>query len=112
VLTGVRHGDEITRSEIFGPVAPVVAFGPGDDVVAWANDTDLGLISYVYTGDLARGIAVAERLETGMVALNRGVASDPAAPFGGAKRSGLGREGAAEGIQEFLEEKYIALDIA
>jgi succinate-semialdehyde dehydrogenase/glutarate-semialdehyde dehydrogenase len=112
VLTGVRHGDAITRSEIFGPVAPIVAFGPGDDVVAWANDTDLGLISYVYTGDLARGIAVAERLETGMVALNRGVASDPAAPFGGAKRSGLGREGAAEGIQEFLEDKYIALDIA
>ncbi|SEG91919.1 succinate-semialdehyde dehydrogenase / glutarate-semialdehyde dehydrogenase [Thermomonospora echinospora] len=112
VLSGVRHGDDITRAEIFGPVAPIIAFGPEDDVAALANDTELGLISYVYTGDLARGIALAERLETGMVALNRGVASDPAAPFGGAKQSGLGREGAAEGIQEFLEEKYIALDLA
>ncbi|GLY79241.1 NAD-dependent succinate-semialdehyde dehydrogenase [Actinoallomurus iriomotensis] len=112
VLSGVRHGDDVAASEIFGPVAPVIAFGPQDDPVAWANDTELGLISYVYTGDLARGIAVAERLESGMVALNRGVASDPAAPFGGAKQSGLGREGAAEGIREFLEEKYIALDLA
>ncbi|MBB5131001.1 succinate-semialdehyde dehydrogenase/glutarate-semialdehyde dehydrogenase [Thermocatellispora tengchongensis] len=111
VLTGVRHGDSITTSEIFGPVAPIVSFGPGDDVVAWANDTEQGLIAYVYTGDLARGIAVAERLESGMVALNRGVASDPAAPFGGAKQSGIGREGAAEGVLEFLEEKYIALEI-
>ncbi len=111
VLTGVRHGDPITRTEIFGPVAPIVPFGPDDDVVAWANDTESGLIAYVYTGDLAAGIAVAERLETGMVALNRGLASDPAAPFGGSKQSGLGREGAAEGVQEFLEEKYIALDL-
>jgi succinate-semialdehyde dehydrogenase/glutarate-semialdehyde dehydrogenase len=111
VLSGVRHGDDITRAEIFGPVAPIIAFGPEDDVAALANDTELGLISYVYTGDLGRGIALAERLETGMVALNRGVASDPAAPFGGAKQSGLGREGAAEGIREFLEEKYIALDL-
>src|SRR5262249_23256185 len=101
----------LIQTEIFGPVAPIVGFGPEDDVVAWANDTEHGLISYVYTGDLARGITVAERLDAGMVALNRGVASDPAAPFGGVKQSGLGREGAAEGIQEFLEEKYIALDL-
>jgi succinate-semialdehyde dehydrogenase / glutarate-semialdehyde dehydrogenase len=111
VLSGVRHGDALIETEIFGPVAPIITFGPEDDVVAWANDTEHGLISYVYTGDLARGITVAERLDAGMVALNRGVASDPAAPFGGVKQSGLGREGAADGVLEFLEEKYIALDL-
>jgi succinate-semialdehyde dehydrogenase/glutarate-semialdehyde dehydrogenase len=111
VLSGVHHGDELIQTEIFGPVAPIITFGPGDDVVAWANDTEHGLISYVYTGDLARGITVAERLDAGMVALNRGVASDPAAPFGGTKQSGLGREGAADGVLEFLEEKYIALEL-
>ena len=107
VLAGVAPDAPILRTEIFGPVAPIVAFDDGDDVIAQANDTEFGLISYVYSGDERRAMAVAERLEAGMVAVNRGLISDPAAPFGGVKQSGLGREGAHHGLMEFLEQKYI-----
>jgi len=96
------------RTEIFGPVAPIVRFTAESDAITWANDTEFGLVSYVYTGDLARGLRVSEALEAGMVGLNRGLVSDPAAPFGGVKQSGIGREGAHEGMLEFTETKYIA----
>jgi succinate-semialdehyde dehydrogenase / glutarate-semialdehyde dehydrogenase len=108
VLDHVAPGSEILKTEIFGPVAPVVAFRGEKEAVELANDTIFGLVSYVYTGDLARGLRVAEALETGMVGLNRGLVSDPSAPFGGVKQSGLGREGGHEGMNEYLETKYIA----
>ncbi|MFG1603291.1 NAD-dependent succinate-semialdehyde dehydrogenase [Actinoplanes sp. NPDC049265] len=108
LLTGVRHGSAITSTEIFGPVTAVVRFDDVDEAVRMANDTEFGLMAYVF-GEEREAIAVARRLEAGMVAVNRGVVSDPAAPFGGVKQSGLGREGSSEGILEFLEEKYIAL---
>ncbi|HLT59622.1 MAG TPA: aldehyde dehydrogenase family protein, partial [Microlunatus sp.] len=108
VLTGVRHGTEITSTEIFGPVITIITYDDVDDAVAMANDTSYGLISYVY-GERGEALAVAERLESGMVAVNRGVVSDPAAPFGGMKQSGLGREGGFAGIHEFLESQYIAV---
>src|SRR5580698_8302087 len=98
----------ILGTEIFGPVAPVVRFTAEDDAVRWANDTEFGLVSYVYTGDLSRGLRVSEALEAGMVGLNRGIVSDPAAPFGGVKQSVIGREGAHDGLLEFTETKYIA----
>jgi len=98
----------ILGTEIFGPVAPIVRFTEESDAVRWANDTEFGLVSYVYTRDLARGLRVSEALEAGMVGLNRGLVSDPAAPFGGVKQSGIGREGAHEGLLEFTETKYIA----
>jgi succinate-semialdehyde dehydrogenase/glutarate-semialdehyde dehydrogenase len=108
LLTGVRHGSRITETEIFGPVTSVVRFSEVDEAVRMANDTIYGLMAYVF-GEEREAIAVARRLEAGMVAVNRGVVSDPAAPFGGVKQSGLGREGSSEGILEYLEEKYIAL---
>ncbi len=108
VLQDVTPDSPITRHEIFGPVAPLIAFTDTDEMIAAANDTEAGLMGYVFTGDLARGLAVAERIEAGMIGLNRGVASDPAAPFGGMKQSGLGREGAHEGVLEFCETQYIA----
>lgn len=111
VVRGVRHGQTLTREEIFGPVAPIVTVDSTDQAIAMANDTDYGLISYVFAKDRAEGISVARRLESGMVAVNRGVASDPAAPFGGMKESGLGREGGFAGIHEFLETQYIAVDL-
>ncbi|MCE2512412.1 MAG: aldehyde dehydrogenase family protein, partial [Acidimicrobiia bacterium] len=98
VLGGVEPTAPITREEIFGPVAPVASFIDTDAMIAAANDTEMGLIGYVYTQDLAKGLNVSERIEAGMVGLNRGAVSDPAAPFGGMKQSGLGREGASEGI--------------
>jgi len=111
VLAGVAHGQAITRMEVFGPVAPIITFDEDDEAIDWANDTDMGLIAYVYSSDLARAVRTAERLESGMVAINRGVASDPAAPFGGMKQSGLGREGSDAGIEEFLERKYLAMPL-
>ncbi len=108
VLAGVDAASPITREEIFGPVAPVIPFDSTDAMIAAANDTEMGLIGYVYTADLARGLRVAERIQAGMIGLNRGAVSDPAAPFGGMKQSGLGREGASEGIYEFCETQYIA----
>ncbi len=110
VLAGVTMESPITRQEIFGPVAPVIAFTDTEQVIGWANDTEMGLAAYVYSGDVARAMAVAERIEAGMVGVNRGAMSDPAAPFGGMKQSGLGREGAHEGIFEFCETQYIAAD--
>jgi len=110
VLTGVDPASAILREEIFGPVAPIVTFTSEDDAVRMANDTEFGLVAYVYTKDLARGMRVSEAIEAGMVGLNRGLVSDPAAPFGGVKQSGIGREGGHEGMLEYLESKYIAVN--
>ncbi len=110
VLDGVAPGSAILAEEVFGPVAPVLAFGDEEDAVAIANDTEHGLVAYVYTRDLRRGLAIGEAIETGMVGINRGTVSDPAAPFGGVKQSGLGREGGHHGMHEFLEPKYFAFD--
>jgi succinate-semialdehyde dehydrogenase / glutarate-semialdehyde dehydrogenase len=110
VLTGVAADSAILREEIFGPVAPIVTFTGEDEGVRLANDTEYGLVAYVYTGDLARGLRVSEKIEAGMVGLNRGLVSDPAAPFGGVKQSGIGREGGHEGLLEYLESKYIAVN--
>jgi succinate-semialdehyde dehydrogenase/glutarate-semialdehyde dehydrogenase len=109
VLTGVDPASAILREEIFGPVAPIVTFASEEDAVRLANDTEFGLVAYVYTTDLARGLRVSEAIEAGMVGLNRGLVSDPAAPFGGVKQSGLGREGGHEGMLDYLESKYIAV---
>jgi succinate-semialdehyde dehydrogenase/glutarate-semialdehyde dehydrogenase len=111
VLAGTPADAALLREEIFGPVAPIVRFGDDDEAIAAANDTEYGLIAYVYTGDLARGLRVMNRLETGMVALNRGIVSNAAAPFGGVKASGLGREGGPEGIGEYLETRYAAFSL-
>jgi succinate-semialdehyde dehydrogenase/glutarate-semialdehyde dehydrogenase len=108
VLTDVAPGSAILREEIFGPVAPIVVFDDEDEAVRMANDTEYGLVAYVYTGDLATGLRVTERLEAGMVGLNRGLVSDPAAPFGGVKQSGIGREGGHEGMLDYIELKYVA----
>ena len=110
VLANVAPDAEILRHEIFGPVAPMVTFEGKDAVVDMANDTPHGLISYLYTSDLHRGLRVAEQLEAGMVGINRGMVSDPAAPFGGVKQSGVGREGSHHGMEEYLETKYIGVD--
>jgi succinate-semialdehyde dehydrogenase/glutarate-semialdehyde dehydrogenase len=110
VLTGVTADAEILQTEIFGPVAPIVSFTTEEEAIKLANDTEYGLVSYVYTGDLARGLRVSERIEAGMVGLNRGLVSDPAAPFGGVKESGIGREGGVEGLLAFTESKYIAVN--
>jgi len=110
VLDGVAPGAGILAAEIFGPVAPIVRFSAEDEAIALANNTEYGLVSYLYSGDLRRCLRVAEALEAGMVGINRGVVSDPAAPFGGVKQSGLGREGAHDGLLEFTETKYIAVD--
>jgi len=109
VLTGVPADARMAGEEIFGPVAPLTPFATEDEVVAAANDTPYGLVAYVYTNDLRRALRVAEAIETGMVGLNQGVVSNPAAPFGGVKESGLGREGGSVGIDEFLEVKYIGI---
>jgi succinate-semialdehyde dehydrogenase/glutarate-semialdehyde dehydrogenase len=110
VLAEVPDGALCLTEEIFGPVAPVQRFRTEDEAVTRANATEYGLVAYLYTKDLARGLRVSERLESGMVGLNRGIVSDPAAPFGGVKQSGLGREGAHEGLMEFLETQYISLE--
>ena len=110
VLT-VERDNPILNHEIFGPVAPVVIFDTDAEGIAWANDTEFGLISYVFSKDLTRALRTAEAMESGMVAINKGVISDPAAPFGGVKQSGLGREGGFDGIHEFLQSKYIGVEI-
>ncbi|MFF7939881.1 NAD-dependent succinate-semialdehyde dehydrogenase [Nocardia gamkensis] len=109
VLRDVPPQARILREEVFGPVAPIVGFDTEEQGLAAANDTEFGLVSYVYTRDLDRALRIAEGLESGMVGVNRGVISDPAAPFGGVKESGFGREGGTEGIEEYLSTKYIAL---
>ena len=106
-----ERSDDILQQEIFGPVAPIVVVDDDDDAVAAANESEFGLISYVYSSNATRAMAVARRIQSGMVAVNRGVISDPAAPFGGMKESGLGREGGFAGIHEFLESKYIGIEI-
>ena len=110
MLTGVELSDPILDREIFGPIAPIVTFESEDEAIALANDTIYGLAGYVYSRDLARAMRVSEAIEFGMVGVNRGLFSDPAAPFGGVKQSGIGREGSHEGMMEFLETKYIAAD--
>jgi succinate-semialdehyde dehydrogenase/glutarate-semialdehyde dehydrogenase len=111
VLAGVPEGARVLKEEIFGPVAPVAAFDSEEAAVAAANDTEFGLVAYVYTRDLKRAFRVVEGLETGMVGLNQGMVSNPAAPFGGVKQSGFGREGGPEGIAEYLEIKYVAMNL-
>jgi len=110
VLDDVPPTAGILNEEIFGPVAPIVRFTDTDQAIAMANSTEYGLASYLYTADLRRALQVAEALEAGMIGINRGVVSDPAAPFGGVKQSGLGREGGHQGLLEFTETKYIAVD--
>lgn len=109
VVTDINPEADILKTEVFGPVAPIVAFDDVDDVIAQANDTIFGLVAYVF-GSTGRALAVAQRIDAGMVGVNRGFISDPAAPFGGMKQSGLGREGSQDGIHEFLEKKYIAVE--
>ena len=110
MLTDVPDNAELLREEIFGPVAPIQKFSSLDEVVAKANATEYGLVAYVYTRDLSNGMRVSEKLDFGMIGLNRGLVSDPAAPFGGMKQSGIGREGAHEGIMEFLETQYVSVN--
>jgi succinate-semialdehyde dehydrogenase/glutarate-semialdehyde dehydrogenase len=110
VLTNVPDGAEMLREEIFGPVASIQTFKTEDEAIKRANDTEYGLVAYLYTGDLSRGMRVSEKLDFGMIGLNRGLVSDPAAPFGGMKQSGIGREGAHEGLKEFLETQYISVN--
>jgi succinate-semialdehyde dehydrogenase/glutarate-semialdehyde dehydrogenase len=110
VLADVPKEARLLKEEIFGPVAPVTSFGSEEEAIAAANDTEYGLVAYVYTRDLNRAIRVCEGLETGMVGLNQGMVSNAAAPFGGAKQSGFGREGGPEGIEEYLNTKYVALN--
>jgi succinate-semialdehyde dehydrogenase/glutarate-semialdehyde dehydrogenase len=111
VLADVPPDARLLREEIFGPVAPVRGFADEDEAIAAANDTEFGLVAYVYTSDLKRALRVCERLETGMVGLNQGIVSNAAAPFGGIKQSGFGREGGPEGIEEYLETKYVAINL-
>jgi succinate-semialdehyde dehydrogenase/glutarate-semialdehyde dehydrogenase len=109
VLTAVPDDAAMLNEEIFGPVASIQTFRSEDEVIRRANDTEYGLVAYLYTKDLSRGMRVSEQLDFGMIGLNRGLVSDPAAPFGGTKQSGLGREGAHEGMLEFLETQYISV---
>ena len=111
VMVGVPGQARVLREEIFGPVAPVVTIASEDEAIAAANDTEYGLVSYLYTRDLKRALRLCERLETGMIGLNRGVVSNAGAPFGGVKQSGLGREGGNEGIEDYLEPRYVAVDL-
>ena len=111
VLGGVGPDARILREEVFGPVAPVTTFESESDALRQANDTQFGLVAYVYTNDLKRALRVVEGIQTGMVGLNRGLVSNAAAPFGGVKHSGFGREGGTEGIEEYLDTKYVAIDM-
>jgi succinate-semialdehyde dehydrogenase/glutarate-semialdehyde dehydrogenase len=110
VLAGVPADAAIVRDEIFGPVAPVVTFATDEEVVRLANDSEYGLAAYVYAGNLQRALRLGEAFDAGMVGVNRGVVSDPSAPFGGVKQSGLGREGAREGLLEYTEQQYLSID--
>jgi len=111
VLADVPDSARLLKEEIFGPVAPVATFESDDEAIAAANDTEFGLVAYVFTRDLKRSLRVVERLETGMVGLNQGLVSNAAAPFGGVKQSGFGREGGYEGIEEYLSPKYVAINL-
>jgi succinate-semialdehyde dehydrogenase/glutarate-semialdehyde dehydrogenase len=111
VLADVPAEASLLKEEIFGPVAPIKGFADEEEAIAAANDTEYGLVAYLYTSDLKRALRVVEGLETGMVGLNQGMVSNPAAPFGGIKQSGFGREGGPEGIEEYLETKYVAVNL-
>jgi succinate-semialdehyde dehydrogenase/glutarate-semialdehyde dehydrogenase len=110
VLAGIGDGARVLEEEIFGPVAPIAAFDDEEQAIAAANATEFGLVAYVYTRDIKRALRVVEGLETGMVGLNQGLVSNAAAPFGGVKQSGFGREGGREGIEEYLSTKYVAIN--
>ncbi|MBI4274789.1 MAG: aldehyde dehydrogenase family protein, partial [Rhizobiales bacterium] len=110
VLTNVPDSAAMLNDEIFGPVASIQTFKSEDEAIRRANDTEYGLMAYLYTKDVGRGMRVSEKLDFGMIGLNRGLVSDPAAPFGGMKQSGIGREGAHEGLMEFLETQYVSLN--
>ena len=109
VLTDVPGDARVFTEEIFGPVAPVTTFTSDDEAIAAANRTEYGLVAYVYTQDVKRAFRVIDALETGMIGLNQGLVSNAGAPFGGVKQSGYGREGGFEGIDEYLETKYVAI---
>ena len=109
MISGVGRDARILSEEVFGPVAPVVTFSTEEEAVALANDTEYGLVAYAYTRDVSRSLRLADTMESGMLGINVGIVSNPAAPFGGVKQSGLGREGGFEGIEEFLETKYVGL---
>jgi succinate-semialdehyde dehydrogenase/glutarate-semialdehyde dehydrogenase len=111
VLADVPAGARLLREEIFGPVAPIASFSTEEQAVSAANATEYGLVAYLYTRDLDRTFRVSEAIEVGMIGVNQGVVSNPAAPFGGVKQSGFGREGGFEGIGEYLETKYVALSV-
>jgi len=111
VLTDIPESAELLREEIFGPVAPVQGFDSEDEAIAKANDTEYGLVAYVFTRDINRAFRVIEKLDTGMVGLNQGIVSNAGAPFGGVKQSGYGREGGPEGLEEYLETKYVAMNV-
>jgi len=111
VLTGVTADARVLKEEIFGPVAPIATFRTDEEAIAAANDTEFGLVSYVFTRDVKRALRICEALETGMIGLNQGLVSNAGAPFGGVKQSGTGREGGNEGIAEYLETKYVAINI-
>jgi succinate-semialdehyde dehydrogenase/glutarate-semialdehyde dehydrogenase len=111
VVTGVPRDARVMREEIFGPVAPIASFSTEDEVLEMANSTEYGLVAYVFTRDIKRAIRVCEGLDTGMVGLNQGMVSNAGAPFGGVKQSGIGREGGHEGLEEFLETKYVAVNL-
>ena len=111
VLGAVPPDTRLLREEIFGPVAPIATFSTDGEAIAAANDTEYGLVAYVFTADLTRAFRVCEALETGMIGLNQGLVSNAGAPFGGIKASGFGREGGPEGLHEYLETKYIALNV-
>jgi succinate-semialdehyde dehydrogenase/glutarate-semialdehyde dehydrogenase len=111
VLAQVPADARVLHEEIFGPVAPITTFATEAEAIAAANDTEYGLVAYVFTRDLDRAFRVIEALETGMVGLNQGIVSNPAAPFGGVKQSGIGREGGPEGIDGYLSTKYVALHL-
>jgi succinate-semialdehyde dehydrogenase/glutarate-semialdehyde dehydrogenase len=109
VLTSIPKNARILKEEVFGPVAPIITFKNEAEAIALANDTEFGLVAYAFTKDLNRGLRLAESLEVGMFGLNTGIVSNPAAPFGGVKASGMGREGGKEGIEEYLETVYIGI---
>jgi succinate-semialdehyde dehydrogenase / glutarate-semialdehyde dehydrogenase len=111
VLVDVPEDARMLRAEIFGPVAPIISFTSDDEVLAKANDTEYGLVGYIFTRDLQRALRFIEGLDTGMVGVNRGLISDPSAPFGGVKESGFGKEGSHEGIREYLDLTYAAIDL-
>jgi len=111
VLSDIPDDASLLREEIFGPVAPVKPFASEEEAIAAANDTEYGLVAYVFTRDLKRALRVVEGLETGMVGLNQGIVSNASAPFGGIKQSGFGREGGYEGIEEYVETKYVAVNL-